>query len=59
MNIKTACINAYQTNEAGTLTIFLEDDQGECAELTIPAEDVPRLMTAGIDALQKKRSTRQ
>lgn len=58
MNFKKAGVNAYQTNTEGKLTLYLEDDQGECAELVIEASDVPRLMAAGVDALQKKASTR-
>ncbi len=58
MNFKKVEVNAYQTNVRGQLVLHLEDDSGDCAELVIRASDVPRMMAAGIDALQKIISTR-
>jgi len=58
MDVKRAVVNAYQTNKAGQLMLHLEDPDGACAELVIPARDVERMMAAGIDALQRKVSTR-
>lgn len=58
MNFKKTSVNAFSSNPAGNLVFYLEDGQGEQAELIIKAHDVPRLMYAAIDALQKKANTR-
>lgn len=58
MNLEKAGANAYHSTPTGRLVIFIEDDAGITGELKIEANDVPRLMYACIDALQKKVNTR-
>lgn len=60
-------VNAYEARKDGSIVIYLEDfgptrgshpDDDPCMQVTVPADDVGRLMYSAIDALQGKGSTR-